>query len=388
MQNLSQQNFAMRISQPSTPEVSRHFVALFALAIWPAVVGCSPPPAPKSALPTTEVASTSRQTPSLRDKIDTALEFTLQRRILNTSEHGAWQILHGALAFQLQFPTLIGQNGDARSAVEYALQGGTIRGWTLEPGDMLPNGRRGLKAIVEPGTKKGQGHADQWLAILAQCGLKQDQPIQLGDQTFRLSDLVEQVKYDAPFNAAREWSWTLIGLSYYLPWDAEWTARDEENWSIERMVREELGQQLNESACGGTHRLIGIATALNHYVDSGQPLEGTWQGAHNVVRESVGLILQDQNPDGSFSAQYLRRPSHSSDMATTLGTTGHMLEFLTVAMQDDELSHRQVEFAVNHLCELFHATETLSLECGALYHAAHGLRLYRERRFGPSEFTP
>ena len=123
-------------------------------------------------------------------------------------------------------------------------------------------------------------------------------------------------------------------------------------------------------------------------MDSGQPLEGTWQGAHNVVRESVGLILQDQNPDGSFSAQYLRRPSHSSDMATTLGTTGHMLEFLAVAMQDDELSHRQVELAVNHLCDLFKATETLSLECGALYHAAHGLRLYRERRFGPREFTP
>jgi hypothetical protein len=35
------------------------------------------------------------------------------------------------------------------------------------------------------------------------------------------------------------------------------------------------------------------------------------------------------------------------------------------------------------LCDQFKRTRPIDLECGALYHAAHGLQLYRARRFGP-----
>ena len=39
------------------------------------------------------------------------------------------------------------------------------------------------------------------------------------------------------------------------------------------------------------------------------------------------------------------------------------------------------------MCDLFRKTEKLPLECGALYHAAHGLVLYRERVFGPHDWS-
>lgn len=45
--------------------------------------------------------------------------------------------------------------------------------------------------------------------------------------------------------------------------------------------------------------------------------------------------------------------------------------------------------AADALCRLFDETRSMDLECGALYHAAHGLILYRERLFGPmAPFVP
>jgi hypothetical protein len=73
-------------------------------------------------------------------------------------------------------------------------------------------------------------------------------------------------------------------------------------------------------------------------------------------------------------------------LAEDLGATGHTLEFITLAANDQQLREPWVQKAVLHLCGLLSATAELPIECGALYHAAHGLMLYRQRLFG--EFTP
>jgi hypothetical protein len=36
---------------------------------------------------------------------------------------------------------------------------------------------------------------------------------------------------------------------------------------------------------------------------------------------------------------------------------------------------------------MFRATQDYPLECGGLYHSAHGLVLYRERMFGPRDYA-
>lgn len=357
--------------------------------------GCVPPP-PTADVPrqveshaaTASTSTTSSQAAAAPTTSQAAftktakvLDDVFQDRELNTAEHGAWQILHGVLAYQREFVIRLGTSDERKSAVDYVLEGGAMMGWSFRPGDILDaeTGRRGLKAIVEPGTKKGQGHADQWLAILAQCALPIDQPIQLDRQSYTLRDLLEQVQHDVPFNPLREYSWTLIGLTQYLPTDAEWTAGDGETWSITRLVAEEVSQDFDSSACGGTHRLIGIATALNRHVAAGGKVEGVWEQAQVAVDEAVARAFQYQNPDGSFSAKYFARPSYTSDMALVLGTTGHVLEFLAVAMSPEDLKSPQVTRAVDHLCDLLESTRSLPLECGALYHAAHGLVLYRDK---------
>jgi hypothetical protein len=327
----------------------------------------------------------SVSTENLKEQLDEVLLATYAQRHLSLQEHAAWQILHGVLAYQQAF--LVDNRGGRVSAVEHVLNGGSMKGWTMQIVADPETGQRGLRALLEPGSNTGQGHADQWLAILAQCGLELSQPIKIEDQVLTMSDYVRQVQWDVPRNLDREYSWTLIGLTSYLPTDATWTASDGQPWSIERLVEIETEQDLALSACGGTHRLIGLAMTLNRHREQGGQVEGVWSRAEAIIQEAIASAREYQNPDGSFSTRYFQGPGSSPDLAQNLGTTGHILEFLALALTDQQLQEPWVQRAAANLCELFRRTMEVPLECGALYHAAHGLVLYRERVFGPRDYV-
>ena len=70
-----------------------------------------------------------------------------------------------------------------------------------------------------------------------------------------------------------------MAFATYLPLDAEWTARDGSEWTIDRIVDMEADQDIDDSPCGGTHRLYGLALALNRHLDAGGQLTGVWQKA-------------------------------------------------------------------------------------------------------------
>ena len=127
--------------------------------------------------------------------------------------------------------------------------------------------------------------------------------------------------------------------------------------------------------------------ALNQHLSNGGELTGVWEQADEVVQKAIDDARRWQNPDGSLSTNYFRRPGSSPDLAIGLGSTGHVLEFLVLAMNDDQLSEPWVSRAADHLCELCDQTREVQLECGALYHAIHGLVLYRERVFGPRDYS-
>jgi len=324
----------------------------------------------------------------LRDKIDYTLDTIYEQRVVTLQDHAAWQILHGALAYKQQFMVETPE-GKQVSAVDHILSGGKMNGWTVEPGILFDEstGRRGLRTIMEPGSKTGQGHHDQWLAILAQCGLPADHPIQVGDEQYSVDDLVAQVQADIHRNTDREYSWTLIGLTSYVPVDRKWIAFDGSEWSIEQLVRAE-GEQVGEGACGGTHRLIGLAMTFNRHLAQGGKMTPLWTDIDDRLQEAIRRAKVLQNPDHSLSTNYFVRGGSSPDLATNLAATGHTLEFLALAMNEEQIHEPWVERTVLHLCELFRQTEKIPLECGALYHAAHGLALYRERMFGPREISP
>ncbi|MCZ6641266.1 MAG: ADP-ribosylation factor-directed GTPase activating protein isoform b [Gammaproteobacteria bacterium] len=277
----------------------------------------------------------------------------------------------------------INVQGDAVPAVDYLLEGGRLSGWRFSPGDKLDNGRVGLRAILEPGSSTGQGHSDQWLAVLAQCNLSLDQSLQANETEYKLADYLAQVQQDVPQNAEEEWSWTLIALIQFLPTSAEWQANDGEKWSIEKIVGAEVRQALSTSACGGTHRLIGLSMALNQRRLENAKMSSTWRETQELIRDSIRQAQHFQNSDGSFSTNYFQRSGVSVDNAQVLATTGHTLEFLALSLSPDELREPWVLRAVERLCVVLEDTKTLPLECGALYHAVHGLVIYRQKALIP-----
>jgi hypothetical protein len=69
-----------------------------------------------------------------------------------------------------------------------------------------------------------------------------------------------------------------------------------------------------------------------------------------------------------------------------MGSAGHTMEFVATALDKEELQQVWVKRAVLDVCKLFRKTKPVDVECGALFHAAHGLVLYREKVYGPRTF--
>lgn len=340
----------------------------------------------KSTKPTrlvTERPGTPPSDDQLRALIDEALTFIEHHRELSLERNAAWQIMHGVLAFGHDFQV---RHGDQQvSALDWVLAGKPMKGWTLHKGDV------GLRAELEPG-KNGQGHEDQWLAVVSQSGIGSEHPLLVDGRQYRMHDVLTQAMHDT--YEGKECPWTLVGLSQYLhPIDQSWEAADGSRWSVERMLTmaggpeydPKLGEQLvHEGACGGTHLLIGMAMALARYQQQypDRELAGGWKAAAERIDWAARAARTNQLPDGSFSIRYFERPARSRSVGENLGATGHTLELLATALNRQQLSEPWVRRAVAYLCQLLEDTQTLNLECGALYHAAHGLVLYRQRCFG------
>jgi len=179
-------------------------------------------------------------------------------------------------------------------------------------------------------------------------------------------------------------------MSAYRPVDYKWTSREGEEWSVERLVAMDAGFGVKEDAsCGGTHRLSALTLAVTRFMqETNTPpnkLTGGWKKAEDLIQDSLKKARAYQQPDGSFSANLFVRPCSSPEVDTTLHSTGHTLEWLAVALTDQQLREPWVTAAVNRLCQLLEDNANRPLDCGALYHAARGLKLYRERRFGPRD---
>jgi hypothetical protein len=297
---------------------------------------------------------------------------------MNSSDHAAWQIVHGILAYGRELK--IYHNGELISALDHLLAGGELRGWVIKPGD------RGVETVLEVGSKSGQGHEDQWLGYIVQTGIGPEEPIVVAGNKYQFGDLLTQAQWDV--YEGMEASWTLMALSVYAPATATWTAKDGQEWSVERMIGMEADADLAASPCGGSHRMSGIAMALNRRIEEGGELTGGWKKADDKVQECIRKSREHQQPDGTFSTNYWIRPSTSPDIALRLNTTGHQLEFLTIATSDAQLAEPWIRQSVVALCKLLDESRELPIECGGLYHAIHGLELYRLRQFGPRDVAP
>jgi hypothetical protein len=358
-----------------TTVLLRSAVICLGVALWS---GCGRLEPARDTAPAPDVAT-------LCGRIDAALAHARDARRLDATVHGGWQVVHGILAFG---PDLRLEHPDGESsALDYLLDGGRLTGWILRPGS------QGIVAVVEPGSTMGQGHPDQWLGYLSQCGVAAggrpagiplDSPLQIAGRGFTVGDLLSQAKHD--IRPGQEATWTLMALAAWEP-DAAWTAGDGTPWSVERVAAMEADAEIVSAACGGAHRLYGLAAALEARRRAGhdpaaERTDSGWAAARATLDDHLERARLFQQADGSFSTHFFERPGTSPDVFARLSATGHVFEVLALALDDERLGEPWVVRAADRLTTLLEQTADLDVECGALYHAVHGLAIYRGRVCG------
>jgi hypothetical protein len=298
-----------------------------------------------------------------------------QRRPLNTAQHTPWEVMHGFIAFGI--PTQIrvgGPAGDLVSAIGWSNMGGRCRGQV-----MLAAVDDRVVALKGIGV---QGHSAQYLAILAQCRVATNSPIKVQGKAFTVEDLIEEEKLSC--KAGTELTFALISLAHYLPTDATWKSRDGEDWSLARLVEEEIVQPIRGAPCGGTHRLFGLSYGCQRRLRATGALDGVYLRADKYVRDYQNFALGKlQNRDGSFSTEWFKYPAdREDDIDRKIQTTGHILEWLVGSLDQQRLYEPRVVAATEFLCAALAREPSREWKLGPLGHALHALNIYQERAWG------
>lgn len=313
---------------------------------------------------------------ALRDSVRQVLRTYAEQR-LNTRDHTPWEVMHRIVAYGTACEILRGgPQGTPVNAMGWLLYGGRCKGQRIVSVE-----RDRLTALQGVGL---QGHPGQLLAIVAQGRARADYPIVVDGRTFTLADLIESEKLSC--RSGIELTFKLISLSWYLESDSTWRNAEGEEWSISRLVKEEIEAPiLRKAACGGTHRLMGLTYAVREREKEGKPIDGQFLRAQKYLADYQEYTFKLQNADGSFSTEWFVRRGARPDLDRRLQTTGHILEWLVYSIPESMLRDPRVVRAVDYLSGILRAQPNRRWEIGPLGHALHALAIYDQRAFVPHD---
>ena len=285
----------------------------------------------------------------------------------STSVRSPWAVMHAVLAFGADYEMIHGKG--RVNAIGWMCHNGTCRTQRM----FTPKGK-GFTPNVGDGV---QGHEGQFLAILAQSNVPLNYPIQIGTSKFTVEDLV---RYEmATCKEKSELTFKLIGLSYYLDSNKQWRASDGKQWSIQKLIQEELAQPIIGAACGGVHRLMGFSFSVRQRQLQAQPINGQYARAAKFVRDYVEYTWQMQNPDGSFSTNWYEGRGNEPKDERKVQTSGHMLEWLMYTMADEEIRNPRVGKAIDFLLSKIYDQRDYKWPIGPRGHATRAVALYQAR---------
>ncbi|HUY34125.1 MAG TPA: hypothetical protein VMV69_15365 [Pirellulales bacterium] len=316
-------------------------------------------------------AGSSDEMNSLRDGIRSTLAH-YHARPLNTRDHNCWELMHSIVAYGVRSHALRGgPTGEPVNAIGWLCYGKSAGGQTLVGVE------RGRLAVAKG--PRVQGHYGQFLAIVAQAKVRTDYPIEVGRRQFTLADLIESEKLGC--QSGTELTFKLIALSHYVDSEATWTSATGEEWSVSRLVAEEIKSPISGAACGGTHRLMGLSYAVRERVKQGRPLDGQFLRADRYTRDYQRYTFRLQNSDGSFSTDWFKGRAAKPDLDRRLQTTGHILEWMAYSVPEETLDDPRLVKAVDYLTGILASNPHREWSIGPLGHGLHALAIYNDRRF-------
>jgi hypothetical protein len=358
------------------------------LVVCPIVFACAPGHnggSGASSVPAAPPAESILQAPkpvddTTRHRLEAAIENAKQRDLLTTN--GFWTVFHGILGLGPAI-TLRDPATDVRvNAVDYISDGGELRGLQFIPT------KHGLDVQMGP-TMIGQGHQDQYVAEMAQWGMRHDRKFLVFGRPYTFMDFIRHTQMRARTTSNQELGWAIIVIAQYLGTEFAWTNEAGERICMEDMLRYELALPTATAACGGTHRLFGLVWVQQlHQLRGGKIDTGVWKEISEATVKHRDLAKKHQNADGSFSTDFFVGPANVNDAQRRINTTGHTLEWLALALSDQELREPWMQSAANAAALQILDLQGSPIEGGSLYHSVHGLLIYYARVYGKEKLGP
>ena len=318
---------------------------------------------------------------ALRDRVRKTLALYRQP-LLNTRDNSATEMMYACLPFGCRTNVMLGGTSGKK------INGITCLCWNYPCAGFKPlsisegriSGRIGYGLQERP---------SQLLATLALALLEPTYPIRVGEDIRTAADLVEYEKLSC--RSETELSLKLIGLTHFVK-EPTWQNDLGETWSLDRIVREELGRPIAGAPNGGMDRLMGLSYALYRREKRKQPIDGDYSRARKFIAEFHDYALAHQVSDGTWSTNFLGAAGSSRDQTAKLRSTGRVLRWLALSLPEDQLENAKVVRSVSYVNGLLadgryrsSLRSARTSDIASVMHALHALSLYDERFFRPAD---
>ena len=376
------------------------------------------PPKPKSPIPRTppgpqQLALQPQDNAGTEDKVlkqvKTAIAINKLRYLTpnqgGMAGHTPWMIMHGVLALRQDYQLKI--DNKLVNAIDYITKSNPVYQANLpdpqrEGFPIVRVQNNWFEATAYGGRAQPyivsfafEGHPNQFLAILSTCNLPLTHEFVVSDpkrpgatKKITMADMVRHAKSNVHVGNPNEIAWTLWFLANYLEPDEKWVDKNGHPWSMEQLVNIQTNAPLfngtqDLAPCGGTHGMFALACACNSYqAKYDGKLNGAWLAARQKLDKHIELARRLQNRDGSLSTEFFKSTGYSAEMGPRFKTSGHMLEWMMMALPPESLNEQWVRSAVMSVANdlvRWGGTGLDTADTGAMYHALHALVLYRNR---------
>lgn len=330
---------------------------------------------PVTTAPVKEKRELSPALVGLRDKVRKTIA-AYQKMPFNTRQNSTDEIINYCLALGCNTEISLFDAGGEKRA-----NGITCLCWNYPCGGfeplMMVDGH--ISARLGYGA---QSRPSQLLAVLALSRVQPTYPMRAGNTVRTVADLVESEKKTCRSGA--DLSLKLIGLAYYAE-DTTWKNDRDEEWSVEKMVKEELTFQPTTTTAA-LERLMGLSYAISRREKRNLPIDGQFARAKKYINDFHEYALKVQNQDGSWG-HFLNGQGVNKDVATGLRSTAYVLEWLALSLPDDRLDDPAIAAGIAYLNNIMSQRYQGNLpalsaqEISGAMHGLHALAIYDERLF-------
>ncbi len=348
----------------------------------------------------------------VKGKVKDTMEIVYRMPV--TTNDAPWKMMNGIYAVGMRYVILDAVSQERLQAASY-IAGNGIPGLVRED-------EEGGFFSAKAGDMEGERHRDEFVSIFAEAGadaslsLLSGKGQMVGINTFirrsmRMLDVERLRKNKEPVAGpdGNELGWTLMLMAYSHMLKSSWMNVKGNIISSEDIMQVALERPISWGSYNGLMENYGIAVALREYkknllkeefakfkaaskrnedinivkptIDSLE-LQGVWGQAQERVNRVIDTLEQNRNKQGIFTAEWYKGPK-TGEPAEEVLYTGLAMDFLTVALPDDELEAGWVRKAFDELAYIIRNNRYQLYEYNdALTKAAHALRAYYDRTTG------